>query len=34
MFGLVLGKKAKVDALNSTRNQDLNFAYHPLILQQ
>ena len=34
MFGLVLGKKAKVNALNSTRNQDLNFAYHSLILQQ
>lgn len=34
MFGLVLGKKAKVNALNSTGNQNLNFAYHSLILQQ
>lgn len=34
MFGLVLGEKAKVNALNSTGNQNLNFAYHSLILQQ
>jgi len=34
MFGLVLGKKAKVNALNSTGNQNFNFAYHSLILQQ
>lgn len=34
MFGLVLGKKAEVNALNSTGNQDFNFAYHSLILQQ
>jgi hypothetical protein len=34
MFGLILGKKAKVNALNSTGNQNFNFAYHSLILQQ
>lgn len=34
MFGLVLGEKAKVNALNSTGNQNLNFTYHSLILQQ
>lgn len=34
MFGLVLGKKAKIDALNSPGNQNFNFAYHSLILQQ
>jgi len=34
MFGLVLGKKAKVNALNPTGNQNFNFAYHSLILQQ
>lgn len=34
MFGLVLGKKAKINALNSTGNQDFNFTYHSLILQQ
>jgi hypothetical protein len=28
MFGFVLGKKAKVNTLNSTGNQDFNFTYH------
>jgi len=34
MFGFVLGKKAKVNALNSAGNQDFDFTYHSLILQQ
>jgi hypothetical protein len=34
MLGLVLGEKAKVDALNSTGNQDFNFTHHSFILQQ
>jgi hypothetical protein len=28
VFGFVLGKKTKIDALNSAGNQDFNFTYH------
>jgi hypothetical protein len=28
MFGLVLGEKTEINALNSTGNQDFNFTYH------